>query len=73
MENVNAVGHQLNAHKDILGLLTDQVMASLAGIPATGQAEAIVPARSGQLFFQIQRDRCDCEQCQVLRAIVDNL
>ena len=72
MEHSNQVESYTVAHKGLMGLLTDSVMAQLAG---PGKAEAPNPAEPpldlselDTFFFRNRGKRCGCAQCKAIRA-----
>jgi hypothetical protein len=72
MEHSNQVGSYAVAHKGLMNLLSDSVMAQL-----TQPVEADLPALAEQpldlgdldtFYFRARGKRCSCAQCKAVRA-----
>lgn len=73
MEHNNFVGSYTQAHKGLMNLLSDSVMARLARPsepeqPAAEQ-ESIDAAAAASFYFRSRSSkRCGCAQCKAVRA-----
>lgn len=73
MEHNNQVGSYLTAHKSLMSMLADSVMAKLAE-PGPAEPAAIAAAPSADtpfvdsFYFRSRAKRCGCAQCKAVRA-----
>ncbi|WP_263263223.1 hypothetical protein [Pseudomonas sp. RIT-PI-S] len=77
MEHSNQVGSYTSAHKSLMALLTDSVMAKLSrpeapAAPAEPEATAVVakPVETpvpSSFYFRNPGKRCGCDQCRAVR------
>jgi hypothetical protein len=72
MEHSNQVGSYTVAHKGLMNLLTDSVMAQLCQpVEPDAPAFAEQPLDLGGLdtfYFRARGKRCGCAQCKAVRA-----
>jgi hypothetical protein len=73
MEHSNHVGSYTEAHKSLMNLLSDGVMAQLArpsGPEVTTEADEALDAAMASSFYFRRRSakRCGCAQCKAVRA-----
>jgi hypothetical protein len=73
MEHNNQVGSYLTAHKSLMSMLADSVMAKLAE-PSPAAPAAAEPEQApdtpfvDSFFFRSRAKRCGCAQCKAVRA-----
>jgi len=73
MEHNNEVGSYTVAHKGLMGLLTDSVMARLTAPPEEEDTlelsdQPLDLSGVDSFFFRGRGKRCSCAQCKAVRA-----